>query len=252
MSRKSAGNQDHAGACATSRQLAALPTISHELLYLIDGAHRCVDDAQRSLSATANQANPSSHEAQHCMLDRLQAAASALDRMALLAKAVASGKGSVVESCSIVEAILHTAAAARPLADERGVALHIECSPRLVLTPAGPIYGVIANALRNAIEASAQGGVVTLIAELATPESGKATVELDVFDTGHQPLPDPEQAFAPGFTTKPGAAGVGLALSLELITELNGTIALLPRADAKPGAHLKVRYPAPGDMAAFV
>ncbi len=215
-------------------QLAALPTISHELRLLTEGAQRCLHDARAALAS-------------HCddeAAERLDVAARALERMALLAEAVAHGRAAAVETCSIVEAIHHTAAALLPEAREAGVELLVECSPRLILTQAGPVYAVVANTLRNALEATPPGGRVLLVAELATPPTGGPLVEIDVLDDGPGLTIPPEQALAPGVTTKPGASGLGLALCVQIVRELGGVFEIGPRADGRHGAHVRVRYPA--------
>jgi len=216
-------------------QLAALPTISHELRLLVDGAQRCLHEARRALARG---------EADDEAALRLETATRALERMALLAQAAAQGRATAVETCSIVEAIHHTAAAMLPLAREAGVELVVECSPRLILTQAGPIYAVVANTLRNAIEAALPGGTVLLVAELVTAGEGGSFVEIDVLDDGQGLTIAPEQALAPGVTTKTGASGIGLALSAQIVRELGGVLEIGPRADGQRGAHVRVRYPA--------
>lgn len=235
------------GQPAPAASLPPLPVISHELHTLVDGVQRCIAGARDALLGRADAPGPAATPA---VLERLDEAAMALERLNLLARAVADGKPNIVEKCSIIEAVRYTALAGQALAIERGVRLRVECSPRLVLTPAGPIAAVVASALHNAIEATPAGGEVLLVVELATPARGKACVEIDVFDTGDGPPPSQcDRPFELGFTTKPGAAGVGLSLAKAIVDELGGEIALTPRDDGKPGAHLHVRYPAPASDA---
>ena len=55
------------------------------------------------------------------------------------------------------------------------------------------------------------------------------------------PAPD-ARLFAPGFTTKAGGRGIGLALCSELVSERGGTIRLRP-GEGGVGATLRVRWP---------
>ncbi len=150
----------------------------------------------------------------------------------------------------LIEALLHAIEVHAPLAIDKRININIDCSPRLVLTPAGPLYTVLASALRNAVEAMNEGGEVEIIAELVTPSRGDPEVHIDILDSGPGPnLDASEHAFDLGFTTKETGIGVGLALSQEIIEELGGWMALRQRAvkstvNGKGGAHLMIRYPA--------
>lgn len=86
---------------------------------------------------------------------------------------------------------------------------------------------VLINLLRNALES---GGDEPVVLQWAFSDQ-QTTIE--IIDGGHG-LPASENLFVPFFTTKPGGAGIGLALCRQIVEAQNGSLALRPRADA-PG-----------------
>ena len=74
--------------------------------------------------------------------------------------------------------------------------------------------------MRNATEASPDGGAVTVRAE---PRDGFATVT--VHNTGSYIPPNVRrQLFVPFFTTKPTGTGLGLAIARQIVTSMDGRI----------------------------
>lgn len=227
-----------------------LTAIVEELRGLLEGATKSLGAARRSASAPLE--DPESQRID--LLEKLEAAELALDRIArgiqlAMSPAAAGLLGRFTEPCPLIEALVHAIEVHTPMALERRINISIDCSPRLVLTPAGPLYTVLASVLRNAVEAMNEGGDIEIIAELVTPSRGDPEVHIDVLDSGPGPdLDTCEHAFELGFTTKPTGIGVGLALSQEIISELGGWMALRRRSckpgDARRGAHLMIRYPA--------
>jgi len=119
-----------------------------------------------------------------------------------------------------------------------------------VLSPAGPVYTIVVNAIRNSIDAIGRDGAIDIIAEMETPDGRNPTVMLDIYDDGAGPRKGAEdRVFDLGFTTKTHGHGVGLALCKEIVSELGGTISLSRRNEnsdtARRGAHLAIRFPAP-------
>lgn len=237
---------------ATNRLLS----VAHELGNLVDGALRTVDLARRGLSELTD--DPEQDQA--AIGRRLDAAHDALARMAgLLHETMRPRSGRALGAHSthapLIEAILHAAEVHRPLAEDHGVEMSIECSPRLVLTPAGSMYTVLANAIRNAIEslaATGRGGRIEIVAELATNDSDQAEIRIDVLDDGPgPPSTDDDRLFSSGYTTKDTGLGVGLSLCREIVSEMQGSVTLRRRRasdDVHPadrGARFSVRYPAP-------
>lgn len=226
-----------------------LAKVAHELGNLLDGALRYVSLARSRVhhAAPDRPESPVSHE--------LDVAHQSLTRMATLVRDALSQTakpltGSLYEHRPLVEALAHACDLHRPLADERAIRIDTEISPRLVLLPAGAIYPVVANAVRNAIEAVGRDGSVRVIAELLTPGSsrtGEPEVQIDVIDDGPGPPPGAgDRVFDLGFTTKQAGLGVGLALAREVVREMGGWISLTPRlpdpARPRRGAHFCVRF----------
>jgi len=228
-----------------------LTSIVCELRGLLDGATRCLHDARKDAEQPSQGPVPANED----LLGKLDAAELALDRMARIIQLAMSPAAApllerFIEPCPLIESLMHAMEVHSPLALEKRIAINIDCSPRLVLTPAGPLYTVLANVIRNSVEAMGQGGEIEIIAELVTPSRGDPEVHIDVLDTGPGPdLDASEHAFELGFTTKQSGIGVGLALSQEIIEGLGGWMALRKRAakscvNGHRGAHLMIRYPA--------
>ncbi|NOT87900.1 MAG: ATP-binding protein [Lysobacter sp.] len=135
---------------------------------------------------------------------------------------------------------LHPTALA-PLCERVGLLLN---DPRIVIVPGedldlladvDQLEHVLINLLRNALEAGGDGPVLLQW----TRSDHQATIE--IVDGGHG-LPASENLFVPFFTTKPGGAGIGLALCRQIVEAQNGSLALHPRADA-PGTVAVIGLP---------
>jgi len=253
---------DPADAPFAVERLAAL---GHELGNLLDGSMRCLSLARRSLGNTAIQT-----EEERSVQRHLGTVYGALERMADLVHAAMKGSSSVVGSATLCPsqpitletAITHAADVVGPEAAERGIQIVLSISPDAASLSAGPLYSVILNGLRNAIESIVRAqprdvGVRTGSVEVSATLKPVGPVDdasidlvlLEIRDDGRG-LPgteDPNRAFDFGYTTKPGGAGVGLALAREVVREYGGMIELVRRTDrgspTRPGAILKVAYP---------
>jgi signal transduction histidine kinase len=228
-----------------------LTLLAHELNGLLDGSLRYIRLAQSGLCGES----PYSVAARQARA-RLDAAHDALERMATLLQRGMRPAVALTSSIfrpaqePLIEALVHAADSLRPLADDRHIRINIDCSPRLVLSPAGPIYTIVVNAIRNSIDAIGRNGSIDIVAEMETTEGGDPTVVLDIYDDGAGPRKGSEDSvFELGFTTKAHGHGVGLALCREIVRDLGGTITLVRRDDdgeaAHRGAHLAIRFPAP-------
>jgi len=127
---------------------------------------------------------------------------------------------------------------ARALAEARGVRLDAEASEAgtAVVDPS-QLRQALDNLVRNAVEATPQGGRVSLAARR---EGGGHVVE--VRDTGRGVEPDHlPRIFDLYFTTKADGTGVGLAVTQQIVTAHGGTI----EVDSRPGAGttMTVRLP---------
>ncbi|HSD30040.1 MAG TPA: ATP-binding protein, partial [Vicinamibacteria bacterium] len=131
------------------------------------------------------------------------------------------------------------AVGARPLAEARGVRLEAAASGTgtAVVDPA-QLRQALDNLVRNAVEATPAGGLVSLAAR--REDDGHA---IEVRDTGRGIEPDQlPRIFDLYFTTKPEGTGVGLAVTQQIVTAHGGTI----EVDSRPGAGtaMTVRLPA--------
>ncbi len=97
---------------------------------------------------------------------------------------------------------------------------------------------VLINLLCNAVEAGGEAAVV-----LAWRREGAVAV-IDVSDLGPG-IPSSGNLFVPFFTTKPQGAGIGLALSRQIVEAQHGTLELHPRDDAR-GAIARMTLPVDG------
>ena len=128
---------------------------------------------------------------------------------------------------------------ARSRAESRGVRLEVQASGAgiAVVDPA-QLRQALDNLVRNAVEATPEGGRVSLSARR---EGGGHAVE--VRDTGRGIEPDHlPRIFDLYFTTKADGTGVGLAVTQQIVTAHGGTI----EVDSRPGAGttMTVRLPA--------
>ena len=103
-----------------------------------------------------------------------------------------------------------------------GVALRLENTlPRPAYRLDGSqLQRVLVNLLDNALEASAEGGTVTL-----RLEELDGALQIQVSDTGSGIDPaDREKIFLPEFSTKSGGSGLGLAIVSRIVADHQGTI----------------------------
>ncbi len=107
-----------------------------------------------------------------------------------------------------------------------------------VLADEGQLRRALLNLLRNAREAMAGGGTLTVRAEAA----GDDRVAVSVADTGPGiPDADRERIFDPFYSTKERGTGLGLALTQQIVAEHQGTI----RCESELGAGTRFRIELP-------
>lgn len=220
--------------------------VAHELANLLDGSLRWLNLARTRLLADPGATS------QDAATEQLGHVTHALERMADLVEAMmrpGAGHMSTLFGSprTMLDAVEHAVATVRPLAEERKVAIALRADPALAQVAAGPLFTVVSNGLRNAVEASASGRTVELHARLYPSDSAFAEVGVDILDEGGVfPAVFGDCVFDFGFTTKEGGSGVGLSLARDIVLELGGKISLAPRSGANTasGAHLRVRVPA--------
>jgi signal transduction histidine kinase len=218
-----------------------LAMMTHELGSLLDGSQRYLNMALRRMMQVASQDDDQAHE----VVRHLRAVHAALDRMNSVVGAFSHAAGghppmpSVVPREPLADVIEHAIAVIRPAAEERGVRIRSRVRMTLEGIPAGPVYPVVSNALRNAVEACGRDDCIEVEASL---EAGR--VEIVVRDDGPGVPPDLlERVFEYGVTSKAKGHGVGLALSQDIVDQLGGTIAIVNNPEG--GATFRVSYPAP-------
>ncbi len=239
----SAGAAAHAA--ISSRQMQ---TFLHELSNLIDGSLRSVQLARRDLGGSPAEVLGTSAR-------RLDTAASALTHIVHLIHALQEpltgqrGSGDAFEQTPpLEEAITHAVDVLRPLADERHITIEVTLAPSLAVAPPAPLYAVVANAVRNSIEAigTRTGGHITVRADALPEPDGRGLVVIEVSDDGPGPPTDADnRVFEYGFSTKEGASGVGLALAKDIVNQLGGELSLRSRALPGPRSGATLRITAP-------
>lgn len=243
----------------TSDALERFTVLVHEMSNLLDGslrwlglAHRTIDQARNPLSGNDLPAEDALDQASW----QIETARGALERMADLVHAAMQSAGlplgsrllSHAQPVGLLDALSHAARVMAPEAADRGITIHIDVAPQLRSCPAGPLYAVVLNAIRNSIESiclaqhSTPGGRVEVFA-LAGPVQGTFTVEIRDDGIGPPLAEDPDRVFTPGFSTKPNGSGIGLSLASSLVKDAGGKIRLLAREDAPPGQLADPRRP---------
>lgn len=260
-----------------------LTTLAHELTTLIDASMRVISLARRSLHPNeAEGGREKDRDVCPYQLERqLETVDVAMHQMAELVRSsmigLAEGGMAGVRmgfgaSSSLSEAIRHAVEVMTPFAEEHCVRLGTQVGGELSEIAAGPIYAVIVNGVRNAVESIHRagnkfpGGTVVVRAWTESGKTGKC-VMITIEDDGEglaggersarsgrqskrtNPSRANDSVFRLGFSTKPGGSGIGLSLCRDVIEQLGGTIELLARArdpkTGRGGAVLSICYPVP-------
>jgi signal transduction histidine kinase len=253
-----------------------LTTLTHELSSLLDASLRIIGQAKRSVAAE-DRAAAFGNRKDACpeqLARQLDTVDAAMRQMAELVRSTMIGMSengaagirsspTFGSSSSLADAVRHAVDVMTPFAEEHCVQMDTQISPDLAEIAAGPIYAVITNGVRNAVESIHRighqyvGGRVLVRCWTEAGKTGRC-VMITIEDDG-EGLPHPprkrrprtgdHEPFALGFSTKPGGSGIGLSLSRDVIEQLGGTIDLhaKPRDphSGRAGAVLKVCYPVP-------
>jgi signal transduction histidine kinase len=131
----------------------------------------------------------------------------------------------------------------KPVAQARGVTLDLEGAGGAVLLDPEQLRQALDNLLLNAIEATPEGGRVSLRAA-----TSPADWTIEVRDTGAGIDPtDLPRIFDLYFTTKANGTGVGLAVTQQIVASHGGTIEVDSRRGA--GTVMRIRVPIAGETA---
>jgi len=116
--------------------------------------------------------------------------------------------------------------------------------PLIVRGDSGRVEMIIQNALRNAVDSSAEAAKNALGGEIVlTWDATDRDVWIAVLDRGIGLRPGADKAFEVGVTTKPKAdhLGMGLAIARRAAHSLGGQVSLSPREGG--GASFELRWP---------
>ncbi|HZW10068.1 MAG TPA: ATP-binding protein [Phycisphaerales bacterium] len=238
---------------ASSTGADRLTVLAHELGNILDGSLRCLGLAERALDPATPPRGDPGDEARR----KLETVRAALHRMAEIVDAAMKAPSAPLAAeapIELGEAIFHAVDVLTPVASERRVRIKACVSNGLSGVPAGPLYPVIINGLANAIDAIAAagraaheqtGGSVDVTA--GWTDDGRVRIEIRDDGVGLPADAPSEAVFRFGFSTKPGGAGVGLAVARAIVDELtDGSLRLFTRADrpraGRPGAILEVTF----------
>jgi signal transduction histidine kinase len=126
-----------------------------------------------------------------------------------------------------VETCVREALEANPVPET--IQLTIDCPPALppVLADADQVRIVLGNLIRNAREAMAQGGKLTI-----TGRADDESVDIDVTDTGGGIAPEQlGRIMEPLYSTKARGLGLGLAIARAILEKNRGSL----RVESRPG-----------------
>ncbi|MCC7408788.1 MAG: HAMP domain-containing histidine kinase [Phycisphaeraceae bacterium] len=226
--------------------------IAHELANLLDGSLRNVGLVLSALRKGDGVAGTDQDGADD-VLQRLQVTNEAMRQMAWLVRgwmdAIHQHQPLERDNRTLSDAVGHAVQLLSAAAEMRQVHVRIDLEPRAAQLPAGAVYSVVANALRNSLEAidslpmdsPHRGGTIEVRARVTDQE-----LTLNVADDGPGLAPellDDAGAFQTGRTTKPSGHGLGLELCREVALSLGGSLTLKNRSPR--GAILTLRCPLP-------
>jgi two-component system nitrogen regulation sensor histidine kinase NtrY len=123
--------------------------------------------------------------------------------------------------------------------DVRGIEFHTKLSdtPAILVADRDELRRVFINLIRNSVQAMEKGGKISV--ELAVMDQ---VCGITISDTGSG-IPDTLQpkVFQPNFSTKTDGMGLGLAIAVKVVEDLNGTIHL--RSAVGKGTTIEMRIP---------
>lgn len=203
------------------RQRRFTANASHELRTPVTAI---LGHAELSLS------RPRSTQEYRHSLERIQTEAARMQRligrMLTLARAESGRQPPEFSATNLTQLVETLVDTLHPQAAEKGLTLNVSIPPHLTLiTDADSLTQILLNLLENAIAYTAKGGVS--LAVTSTPTH----VQITVSDTGpgisadHLPhIFQPFYRVDPARSRSQGGAGLGLALTRELVQLLNGNI----------------------------
>lgn len=222
--------------------------LAHELANLLDGSLRNVGLVMSSLRDGPD--DPARGKDDDDAIRRLETVNQGLRQMAQLVQRwmrdAHAPEHLHSQTRSLGEVAEHAVRLLLPAAAARQIKINVRLDPAAAALPAGPVYPVIANALRNSIEAIGnvagpnRGHGIDLLARC---DGGDVVVEVRDDGPGLNPsLLNEHGRFLLGKTTKPDGHGLGLTLCVQVAQSLGGGIDI--RNLTPHGAVFTLRYPA--------
>ena len=222
-----------------SEHLASLGTfaagVAHELNNPLGAIRITAEHARKTLAAESEDSG-----VQDCLaeiLDDAQRCAQIVKRVLHFAQQTDRVKSQVALHPLIRMAELHT----RRYVQHNGGRLRLVLAPQqpYIMAHEAEIDLAFVNLIRNAVEASEAGGLVTIQTEVS---GGKVYVSVQDMGKGLS-KGEQQRAFDPFYTTREAAGGTGLGLSIvhRIITDHGGQIAL----ESIPGQGTTVRVRLP-------
>ncbi len=237
-----------------------LTHLAHELSNMLDGSMRWLGLAAAALPKEEQSKSDSELNRAREQIDTVQ---STLERMstmvntALRSKSVGIGSPilGVSGTVSIAMAIDHAVDVVRPHASQAGVRIDVRIDPEAGRSPAGPMYTVLLNGLFNAVQAIGRatqtdaldpGGLIEILAKIDRKRD-EVVIEITDDGVGISGAMKNNKAFKHGATTREDGHGLGLAISQQIVEQLEGIITLCGREDRtdslRPGAVLRISIP---------
>jgi len=217
-----------------SRRALSARELAHEVNSLLDGSMRYLALADSSLAG---------HLEEPAIADARRRVARAREGLRDMANVLHRAMRSEATGAQILRQEGTTGDVARGIVDSLrsvaandGVELRLHINAAAEALPAGPLGALLANGVRNAVQACTRGHSGIRRVEVAiVADEAAAELSLLVTDTGPG-LPRPGEAPAPG------GHGIGLAVCREILDELGGQLALTNVPFGR-GAVMEVRVP---------
>lgn len=186
--------------------------------------------------------------------ERLQAMSRLTEDLMLLVRAH-EHKPPVIGEIQVADLLARTVKQAADLAAASQVTIEVDAAPNLVVYgDAGLLERVFANLIRNGIQYNHEGGTVSIAARVSPRPGGWVTdqVVIAVRNSGASiPESERERVFDrfyridPSRSRRTGGAGLGLAISREIVQLFKGTI----RVGDAPGPGTTIEVGLPGGFA---
>jgi signal transduction histidine kinase len=192
-------------------------------------AHEIRNPAAMILASLEEAREAQSPEQQARMREIMRSEIGRLERLTSDFLTYARGRQPEPETGDLAVSLGYAAEIARPIAAAKSVSITCNGGPVLASFDQHQVHQALLNLVRNAVEASLEGGEV-LLAVRAEESSAIASV-----CNGGPPIPDETVArlFEPFTSTKPGGNGLGLAVSRAIARAHGGDLVLATNSDSR-------------------